>query len=797
MNKEERRESITERYIAFILRNRIAVLLAIVMVTAFFGYKAFNIEIKTDFYSLYPPKHPYIQLYKEYQDMFGSANVLLCAVEVKKGDIYDCKTIAKIDRITKAILETKGCDALQVASITHPKVKNIMVTNWGVVMRPLMYPGLPKDKVDLDRLKGAVHENKGIIGFYVSYDEKSAAIIAGFWEKGTDPLDIYSRVKEIVASEKDDNTNIYFTGYPMLYAYIYHLAPQIYIVFAATLILFIVLLFYYFRSLQGICLPIISGVMSAIWGLGFASLLGYSLDPLILVIPVIITARALSHSVQCLARYNEEYFRFHDQREAIVKGYGELFAPATLSIVTDAVGVLLISVATIPLMRHLGFFASFWIFSIVVSVPTLTPILLSYIKPPNLETIEQQAGGRVYNYIGEVFLKASTGIGRWVLLVVIVLVVVVGGNYALKLEVGNTEAGASMLFPDHPYNMAFKFFNENFVGATKLTIIAEGKEKGAIKNYESLKLIEEFQDYMELEGGASGTMTFTSLIKGINRMFHEANPKWSMIPKEKKFLAEIGFIIRSNSSAGEMDRLLSPDWSNATITCFYKDYNNDVIKLALSKAEAFSNSRKSKSEDKIRLRLAGGLMGILSAVNEEVEYSYWVSLIVVFLTVFILCVLTFRSLLVGLILIIPLLISEIICEVFMLVKGIDLNINSLPVAAIAVGIGIDYGIYLMARIAEEYPKVENHAVACAEAMATTGKAIIFTATTVTAGALFWVFVDLKFQAEMGLLLVLLMLLNMLNALIFIPGLVCLFKPKFGGPKKIAMKEVISQERLLS
>jgi len=165
-------------------------------------------------------------------------------------------------------------------------------------------------------------------------------------------------------------------------------------------------------------------------------------------------------------------------------------------------------------------------------------------------------------------------------------------------------------------------------------------------------------------------------------------------------------------------------------------------------------------------------------VNEEVEWSYWASLIAVFVVVLILCILTFRSFTAGLILIIPLAISQVISEAFMLWKGIDLNINSLPVAAIAVGIGIDYGIYLLARISEEYETSGSYAVSNRKAVETTGKAIIFTATTLIAGVFFWAFIDLKFQAEMGLLLGLLMFLNMVNALIFIPSLVTIFRPKF-------------------
>ena len=258
------------------------------------------------------------------------------------------------------------------------------------------------------------------------------------------------------------------------------------------------LLYYYFRTWQGVAFPLVSAMVSAVWGLGFAGLLGYSLDPLIMVVPLIITARAVSHSVQCMARYHEEYLKLGRQRQAIIKGYGELFAPATLSIATDAVGVLLIAVATIPLMRHLGYFASFWIMTIVVSVPTLSPILLSFVRPPARDTLEYGRQGGAYKILAEILVRISAGKGRYIVLAVSLIILIFGGMYASRLQVGDTEAGAAILFHDHPYNKAFRFFNDNFVGATQMVIIAEGKEKGRHKR---LRNIEDLGRFPILHGG--------------------------------------------------------------------------------------------------------------------------------------------------------------------------------------------------------------------------------------------------------------------------------------------------------
>lgn len=772
---EKTKKRLAERYVALLLKYRVFFLLLIAAVTGIFGYYAWNLKVATDFISFYPPRHPFIQLYNQYRGMFGSANVMVLAVEVKNGDIYNWNTIDKIDRITQAMLEVEGCNPAQLASITHPKLKNVEVTGYGIALKPMIHAGIDRSDLGLQEIKRSIYSNEGVRGFYVSPDDKAAAIYAGFWEEGWDPSQVYKKIEEIKNRETDENHKIYITGYPALYSYIYSLAPQIEYMLLITLAVLLALLFYYFRTIQGIFVPFFSAIVSAVWGLGFASMLGYSLDPLILVVPLIISARLMSHAVQCMSRYYEEYLRLGDRQAALVKGYGEMLAPATLSTITDAVGLLLISVATIPIMRQLGFFSSFWVMSIIVTVCMLNPLMLSFIKPPKTEKIERQTRGRVYSKVSRFLVKPSEGKNRWVVIGVVAFILIVGGIYThMNLRIGDTEAGSAILFPEHSYNESFRFFNQNFVGATQLIILAEGTVEGAIKDYGTLKSMEEFQNYMETEGGAGGTLTFNNMIKRVYRMFHEGNPKWEMIPKSDRDLAQIGYIIRNNAAPGEMDVYVDYSWTNATITCFYKSYNAELIKNCIAKAREFI---EKATPEKVRYRLAGGLLGILYAVNEEVEYSYWVSLIVVFLACFLLCSFTFRSFKCGLILIIPLAVSQIITDFFMLIYGIDININSLPVAAIAVGIGINYGIYLLARTNEEYALTGDYEAANRTAMDTTGKTIVFTESTMLAGIFFMIFVNMKFQSEMGLLLTILMLLNMINALILIPVLVTIFKPK--------------------
>jgi predicted RND superfamily exporter protein len=777
-----------ENLIEFKLRHSRLILSFIFIVTVFFSYQiATNLKIFTNFFELYPPSHPYIQLYKEYRKMFGTANVLTMVIEVKDGDIYNADTIHKVDRLTRAIMGIKGVNPHQIISLTHPKLKNVRVGNFGVDIRPVIWPKLPDTEEDLKRLKKVVYTNEGIRGLYVTPDDTATLIRAGFWEEGVDLKNLHAEMMRLQEAESDANHDILITGYPMLYAWIAHYADKLYMVFVVTGVVMFLLLMFYFRSALGVIVPMLSGVLSAIWGLGFACCLGYNIDPLILVVPMLLSARALSHSVQCLERYYEAYAQYGETRKAIVKSYSYLYKPACLSIVTDGLGVLTIAVCTIPIMQKLAFFSSFWIISIFFSVVTLNPILVYLFPAPNGNgkgkgdgeasddnSLPVRRVERLYERVCGSFIFLTESWRKWLVAGIMIFICVVGGFYSSKLKVGDTSAGKAILYDDHPYNVAAKKVNSDFVGNSQLIVIAEGKKKGAMKDADSLRMLEDLQVHGEGIENVGGSLTITDIVKRLFRMFHEGDPKWGILPEEKSHLSQTFFLLGGSMAPGEMDRFIStPDYTNATVTLFFKDYNNQIIKDAISYIKTYIVD--NPNED-MEFRLAGGILGILAAVNEEVEWSYWVNLGLIFAMTFLLCSITYRSLLAALILIIPLAISQILSDNFMYVFGIDLNINSLPVAAIGVGIGVDYGIYILSRLSEEYHFQKSLKAAIRTAVTTTGKAVTFTATTLVAGVIFWTFSVMKFQAEMGMLLAFLMIFNMIGAILFIPVMISILGP---------------------
>src|SRR4029077_9204150 len=200
---------------------------------------------------------------------------------------------------------------------------------------------------------------------------------------------MWTKIQEIIKTEEDANTRIYVSGPPILYAYFLEIMPKMVNVLAASIVMILLILWMEFRSWQGVVIPAFSGALSAIWGLGFGGLWGLNLDPLVLVIPLLISARAHSHSVQSMERYHEEYHRLGDKHQAIVKSYTEIYAPAMVSLLADGLAILTLLVARIPIIQKLAILCLFWIISIFVSVVTLHPIILSFTPPPSEDTAGQ------------------------------------------------------------------------------------------------------------------------------------------------------------------------------------------------------------------------------------------------------------------------------------------------------------------------------------------------------------------------------------------------------------------------
>ena len=186
----------------------------------------------------------------------------------------------------------------------------------------------------MEVLKDAIYSNEAYYGFYVSFDSKKSLIFADFFEEELDYNAVYRKLECIRSEMEDENTEVSIVGHPMHLGTVASMIRVVNLIMLGTAIVIPVLLFLAYRSVWAMLMIPFSAVVSGIWGLGFMGMMGYNLDPLIFVMPFLISLMAFRHSHQLYNRYYEEYIRTKDRLAGIRVIIEKMFMPGLTSIIT-------------------------------------------------------------------------------------------------------------------------------------------------------------------------------------------------------------------------------------------------------------------------------------------------------------------------------------------------------------------------------------------------------------------------------------------------------------------------------
>jgi len=753
--------------------------LIVVAPTVFMGWAIPSIEVYSRFADLLPGKHEYIQNYNRMKQTFGGANVVTMALEVNdpKGDIFTPDTLQKVKMLTEEVDLIKGVNHYQVASIAHPKIRRIRTTAGGLIKsEPVLPKDIPTEPNALKKLREESFNNDIVYGTYISPDGRAALILAGFDEERLEYTVIHKRLQELKAEvEADGKTSLYVAGEPMLKGWIYFYSKELATIFGITGIVMVVLLWIHFRSISGVVVPMFGTVLSAVWGLGFVGWMGYNLDPLVLVVPILISARTASHCVQFMERYYDEIRIGRDKDGAVRVSMGELIVPGSIAIFTDAAGLLVLAVSSMPIIAKLGYFCAVWSASNMITVAVFVPFILSFLPAPNINREEEHKHlpSRIMNALG-LFL-----IGRKATITIFgatALLMVWSVYYGWSPPLGESKPGSPILFADSEYNVAAAHIADRFAGANQFSIYFEGEKAHAMKDPKVVAMMEEFGRYMADTFNYGGTREIPHLVRSINRLYHYDDPRWSVIPKDQKDIGNTLFMYEAGAAMpGVILGYMDLEGRTANFVVFYKDATGKTVHTAVDAAKAWLDEHKIEG---VTPRFAGGIIGTTAAANEETAASDLKMTGLIIALVMLSVIVTYKSLTSGLLCLVVLGLAVMMNRAFMSIRDIGLNVNTMPVTSVGVGLGVDYALYMLDRIKEEV-KHRSLDDAIVVSMRTTGAAVLFTAVMVIAGIAYWIpGSSLRFNSEMSLLLCLLMVSNMIGAVTVIPLLVRVLKPAF-------------------
>jgi len=760
---------------SFITRRPVLVAIILTIITIIPGYYAYKgLSLNVVLEEMLPANSNNVELFLRFGEQFGGANTTLIEIKNKKGDVYNLEYLTKYKQIAEDVYYNADTYRHLSQSLILRKTKAISGGGGRVGVDALLWPDLPKTEKEMTRFRQFV--NKQYRGIQVSNDETSAIIIADFKDEA-DKLKVLNFFLDLRKKYEGDELEINFVGRPILLGYIYQSLDSVFNILAMSVAIIAIILFMYFRTWVGVFVPMFTATVATIWGLGAMGAVSYNLDPLLILLPAFIFAIVLSHGVQFTTRILDNLEatepRPSDCRKVTKDGLALLLVPSTAAIITDAAGFGVLGLVAIPSIQSLAVICGLWLLSVVPAL-IFAAAVMCLIKPPK----SHKTGSVILNKIWSAVINIEDH--KYIMVGVTVAMLGLGGWYATNLTVGDTK-GSAILWPDARFNQDVESINTrfSFLGTDMMQVYVEG-EKDTMLDPTVYHQTEALDRYIfEHMSEVRPAISLVPIIKLINSVLFEGDPSYALIPDTAK---EVGFDIymfRSRGEPGDFAAYTNKDWEVGNVSFFLEDHSRPTIQRLRDNLDNFFNIKKEVTSE-AKFLYMGGQVGIVEALNKEIVNSNIKTMIAIAIVIAVCIVVYYRSLTTGLILLFSLATSNSLTYAFMAWKGVGLNVSTLPLAALGVGLGVDYGIYMIDRIKEEYANLEVKSVteAIHHAFLTAGNAIFITAVTMIAPLIPWAVASpLRFQAEMGMLLAMVLFMNMLGSLLFVPAAIAAFHPK--------------------
>jgi len=770
---------------------RPVVLLILAILTVVFAYGLTQIKLDSSIEKYIPLKHEFIKNYLVHKDELGSglSNIKL-SIESTDGDIFSKEYMATLQSINDEVFFIKGVDRSAMRSLWTPNVRWTEVTEEGFQGGPVIPATYDGSEESLEQLRQNVLKS-GQVGRLVANNFSSTIIDIPLVEVDPDTgekLDYQAFSHAVEEKIRDaftsDKITIYATGTPKKLADLLDGVKSIVWFFLAAIVFTAILLFLYSRCIRGTLIPIVASLIAVVWQLGALALMGFTIDLYSVLVPFLIFAIGISHGVQIISGIAIESGKGANKLMASRLAFRGLYVPGMLALLSDGLGFLTLLFIEIGVIQELAIAASVGVAMIIVTNLVLVPLVMSYvgISQSGVRHAEhnEKAEPKLWKILSKVASKKVAPFP-----IVIAIVMAVGGIYqSQSLKIGDLDAGAPELRQDSRYNLDNAYMVSNYSTSSDVFLVMVETSKEQCNSFKVMDAIDRFMWYMENVPGVQSTVSMVTVSKLVTKGMNEGNIKWSALSRNQTILNTS--IQRAPAS------LLNQDCSMAPVIVYLNDHKAETLERAVAAVELFKTKYDDNVDQKffdmsmadveeaiasgeltdvpVRFQLASGNAGIEAATNEVIGDAQNTMLIFVYAVVFVLCFATFRSFRAIACILIPLALTSILCQALMAYLGIGVKVATLPVIALGVGIGVDYGIYIYNRLEVMLIAGKSLQEAFFETLKSTGKAVSFTGITLAIGVGTWIFSPIKFQADMGILLVFMFVWNMLGALILLPAL---------------------------
>ena len=761
-----------ERLEELLFARRRLVIAVFAIVTLAMGWLVTGLRVDAGFTKLVPLEHEYMRTFLEYRDEFGGADRVVIALMARDGDMFTPEFFAVLREVTDATFFLPGVDRTQVFSILTPNVRFIEVVEDGIAAGDVLPVDFEPTETGLARVRENIIK-AGIVGRLVANDFSGAIVSAKLQEfhpntgERLDYIEVAQELERIrreaggAESSVDVHVDLHVIGFAKMVGDISAGAVRVMAFFGIAFLVTALFVYAYTRSIRLTAAPLACSIVAVVWQLGGLTALGFGVDPMSILVPFLVFAIGVSHGVQMVSSVRAEVAAGAAGRDAARASFRRLLLPGAVALASDSVGFITISLIEVRVIQEIAVTASLGVAAIILTNLALLPVLLSYFEADENERRAVQSRDDLlrpmWMWIAGVARRGPAA----VVIAVALLLLAVGARFAPHVRVGDEHRGVPELRADSVYNVDSAVITERFeIGVDVLSVVVETVEEGCI-DYEIMRTLDEFEWHMRNVEGVQSVSGLAGVARTINASWNEGSLKWRTLPRNQYTLVQAVSPVPTSSG------LLNLDCSVMPVSIYTVDHKAETIERVVGAVKAFD---AANANGRIGFRLASGNVGVMAATNEEVEASQFPIIGYVYAAVIVLCLLSFRSVAATVCIIVPLAAVSLLAYALMALLEIGLKVSTLPVVALGVGIGVDYGIYIYGRLRTHLEQGLDFATAYERTLSTTGAGVVLTGLTLAAGVATWIVAPLKFQADMGTVLTFMFLVNMAGAVLLLPAL---------------------------
>jgi predicted RND superfamily exporter protein len=747
--------------------NRLVVILAFLLTTLFLTYQASLLKLDAGFTKNIPLNHEYMKTYIKYKENFGGANNILVSVCDKKGTIFNKNFFDTLKDVHDQLFFIDGVNRSLVVSLYAPSTRFTEIVEGGFSGGPVIPADFNSSNPGALQVVRKNIDKAGIVGRQVSNDFTCAMVTAQLLDidpetgKPLNTLKIAAELEEKLRGKfENEQTSVHIIGFAKMIGDVADGAKDVVLFFVIAIAITAIMVYFFCKSLMLTFLPLACSIVAVIWQLGLLTLFGFGMDPMSILVPFLVFAIGVSHGVQMINALGKKVAAGGNIEIASRYAFSSLLLPGGIALLSDTVGFMTLLVIDIGIIRELAITASMGVAVIILTNLLLLPVLMSYVKLSDRRKEHYKQSDKSSPFWNKVSNCATPKFAIGIVMLTIILFAW-GSIQSSNLKIGDLHAGAPALHEDSKYNQDTFMITDKFeITVDYISLIVETSPE-ACTSYEIMTAIDEFQWKMQNTPGVHSTISLASVAKKVNAGYNEGNPKWRVLPRNQSTMVQA--VSRVPTSSG----LLNGDCSVMPVILFLEDHKAEMITVIV---DAVKQLRDEYQTDDLQIKLASGPVGVMAATNEAVEASQMPMLYYVFGAVILLCLISFRSIRATLAVVIPLYVVSVLAQALMTFLNIGLTVSTLPVIALGIGIGVDYGIYILSTMTQRLRAGDDVQSAYLAALRERGSAVLFTGITLAIGVSTWVFSSLKFQMDMGILLTFMFLVNMLGAIFVLPAI---------------------------